>query len=155
MRCQLQTDLTCCRVASGLFLWRQPAKAGGGKQHTFQLYSSARASLAVSPQAVEGADQTLELAATDPKAVDVEAAYRQFPHLRGCTPLRVSSDLTQESLHSLVSAQLAVAALDEAGSVLRVTGVQMPGILDNRCAFRALQCLTQIFHNESRVFAAG
>jgi Pullulanase N2 domain/Carbohydrate-binding module 48 (Isoamylase N-terminal domain) len=144
---QLSTQVHC-RVDRDLMVWRQPKSTEDGRPLTFQLHGSQEAALIISANGISGATMTLKLKPCSTKDEDVEAAFRKFPHLRGCTPLRMASMPGTQELDSLVSSQLCMSAI-AGDKVVKVTGVQMSGLLDSQCAapvqpVRDLACLEAV-----------
>ena len=121
------------RVAHDIILWRQPTKTAAGLPLKFYIHSSADAALRIVPEGIDNATTIVELKAMENDDARVEVALRRLPHLRGSTAFGISMGVTQELLESLVVSQLAVTALD-GDEVHKATGVQKPGLMDERCA---------------------
>src|SRR3546814_20588078 len=83
------------------------------------------------PNGVEGGE-AIELSRDDAGLPDaLRAAY---PHLQGLSALRLPA-LDQATLSALLKTQLAVSVVDANGKLLDATGVQIPGVLDDRFGF--------------------
>lgn len=115
-------------------LWRQPTNTRSGNPLKFFIYSSAEAALRIVPEGIDGATTIVELQPMSKSDARVEAALRRLPHLRGCTAFGISMGVTQDMLDQLVISQLAVTAM-LGEEVHKATGVQKPGLMDERCAF--------------------
>jgi hypothetical protein len=123
-----------CRAAAEVILLRDEQHAPDSSPRTFCLHSSPAASLHVSPDGIIGAKQSFALEAASLDDAAVEACFQRFPHLRGCTPLRlVAGAVGSKVLNELVTSQLCVSAVQN-DLLVRVTGVQMAGLLDEQCA---------------------
>jgi hypothetical protein len=90
---------------------------------TFRLYHAAEGGLVATGDGVSGDWLPLTL---DPAGLPAELA-QQYPHLVGYEALRVPDT----ALRDLLTGQLAVAAYDAGGRLVDVTGVQIPGVLDD------------------------
>eukprot|EP00892_Ulva_mutabilis_P007082 jgi/Ulvmu1/4746/UM020_0030.1 len=118
-------------VSRDTVLWRIEAEKAGVTSRTFQLHASIDATLAVTELGLEGGDTVLAaqpVAAADTDEA-VQAALQRFPHLRGCTALRLVDPLSDAALSSLVQSQLCMVAVDDS-TVSSATSIQTPGLLD-------------------------
>lgn len=129
------------RIARDTVLWRVDAEKAGVKERAFQCHASAAAVLAVAEAGVDGADVVMQaepLAAPEDDEA-VQAAWERFPHLRGCTALRLTDPPSDAALAALVQSQLCMCAVDD-GVVNSATGVQIQGVLDSECAPQCPPC---------------
>lgn len=132
----------CCRVTRDTVLWRIGVEKAGVASRTFQCHASTDAALAVAEAGVEGGDTMLQALPIAAPAEDeaVQAAWERFPHLRGCTALRLTEPPSDAELAALVQSQLCMCAVDD-GVVNSATGMQIQGVLDTECAHAVLDAL--------------
>ncbi|HYQ68188.1 pullulanase-type alpha-1,6-glucosidase [Actinophytocola sp.] len=104
---------------------------------TFRLYHAPAGGLTVTGDGVSGEFLPLAL---EPLPADLA---RQYPHLAGYEALRVP----RTALRDLLTGQLAVAAFDAAGRLADVTGVQLPGVLDDVYAGAARERLGPVWRD--------
>lgn len=95
------------------------------------LHADPDAALRLMPNGVEGG-AAIELAA-DAAGLTPELRARH-PHLQGLHAFRLPA-LDQSSLSSLLKTQLAVSVIDADGNLLDASGVQIPGVLDDRFGY--------------------
>lgn len=129
------------RVARDTVLWRVDAEKAGVKERAFQCHVSATAALTVAEAGVDGADVVMQaqpLASPEDDEA-VQAAWESFPHLRGCTALRLTDPPSDAALAALVQSQLCMCAVDD-GVVNSATGMQIQGVLDSECAPQCPPC---------------
>jgi Pullulanase N2 domain len=120
------------RVAADTILWRQGAALPSTDGLVFRLLASQEAQLQFKHGTASGVDAYvhLELLPDGDQDEIVQAALNRFPHLRGCSAFRLQKT---GNLATLITSQLAVVA--ETGTqVSQVTGVQLAGVLDDKCA---------------------
>ena len=119
-------DLTSLRafwLARDLLAWPAAPRAGD----TFRLCASADAGLAPAADGVLGGDAFL--LSVDPAGLPPEIAAR-FPHLRGLTALRLGAADAARA-EGLLKGQVLVSVSGADGKLREVTGVQIPGVLDD------------------------
>ncbi|TQJ30150.1 pullulanase-type alpha-1,6-glucosidase [Microbacterium sp. SLBN-146] len=109
-------------IDAGTIAW--PADLGDATDATWELYSSSDAALAVVDGDVAGGE-AIDLALID-GGLTAEQKER-FPALAGYAALRVASDDTAD----LLTTQLLVAQRNADGELSALTGVQLPGVLDD------------------------
>lgn len=106
---------------------------GADTSRVFTLHASSQASLEITDAGVAGGEAiALELQHEGLP----EALAQRFPHLVGATTLRVPKR-TRESLDRLLRGQLLLSASSPGGSRPEVTGLQLPGVLDELFAHDA------------------
>jgi pullulanase-type alpha-1,6-glucosidase len=91
---------------------------------SYRLFHAPEGGLAATADGVTGGE-SLPLT-LDPAGLPAELAER-YPHLAAYEALRVPAT----AVGDLLTGQLAVAAYDETGALADVTGVQIPGVLDD------------------------
>ncbi|KAL8166583.1 hypothetical protein V2J09_008082 [Rumex salicifolius] len=89
------------------------------------LYASKGANLSATDSGIQGYDAEIQLEVDNAGLPD--SVTEKFPHIEGYRALRVPKDVDSESL---LKCQLAVAAKSSDGSLKNVTGLQLPGVLD-------------------------
>ncbi|XP_057798859.1 pullulanase 1, chloroplastic isoform X2 [Salvia miltiorrhiza] len=89
------------------------------------LYGSKNAALSVVNGKIRGYDVKIELEQSKERLP--EHVIKNFPHIQGFKPFQVPPGL---DVHSLLKYQLAVAALSSGEECTCITGLQLPGILD-------------------------
>ncbi|EPS61390.1 hypothetical protein M569_13407, partial [Genlisea aurea] len=90
------------------------------------LYGSKLATLTTAVDGeIRGFDVRVQLCVTDESLPD--HVIEKFPHLKGFKVIRVPPAL---DIHSLVKYQLAVAIFSSEGECVHITGLQLPGVLD-------------------------
>ncbi|MCK6079191.1 pullulanase-type alpha-1,6-glucosidase [Microbacterium sp. EYE_5] len=105
-----------------------PGDLGGADAGaSWSLYGSADAQLAVTDGTVAGGE-AIELSPVDGGLTDEQRA--RFPALAEFTALRLD-DVDRDAVAELLRGQLRVAERDAAGALTAVTGVQIPGVLDD------------------------
>ncbi|MBB4910843.1 pullulanase-type alpha-1,6-glucosidase [Actinophytocola algeriensis] len=104
----------------------------------FRLFHAPEGGLVATSEGVSGGE-SLPLA-LDPAGLPAELAGR-FPHLAAYEALRVP----RTAVGDLLTGQLAVAAFDGSGRLVDVTGVQIPGVLDDLYAGAAGQRLGPVW----------
>ncbi|KAD7479985.1 hypothetical protein E3N88_03121 [Mikania micrantha] len=105
------------------------------------LYSSKSASLSVAGNIIEGYDLTIELERDDQRLP--ENVRDKFPHIKDYKAFKVPAAL---DLKNILKDQLAVALFDSSGQCMSVTGLQLPGVIDD--IFSYMGPLGAIFSNE-------
>ena len=106
----------------GLIAWRPPAGA-----QSFRLHAAPEGGLGLQDGAITGGtSQPLTL---DPAGLPADVRA-DFPHLASYAALELSSAARRQAA-SLLTGELVVAAYDGDGKLLRSTGVQIPGVLDD------------------------
>ena len=106
----------------GTIAWNLPDSRDG---FTYRLYWAAEGGLAEEDGAITGG-QSVPLTVTGPLPANLQQA---FPHLAAYEALSVP-DAARQQIASILTAQIAVAAFTPAGELSAVTGVQIPGVLD-------------------------
>jgi pullulanase-type alpha-1,6-glucosidase len=106
---------------------------------TFRLHHAAEGGLVATGEGVSGDWLPLTL---DPTGLPAELV-QQYPHLVGYEALRVPDT----ALRDLLTGQLAVAAYDAGGRLVDVTGVQIPGVLDDVYAGAAREQLGPVWQH--------
>ncbi|EYF03059.1 pullulanase-type alpha-1,6-glucosidase [Chondromyces apiculatus] len=112
------------------FAWKLPVDAAALEGATFTLVHAPAGGIRGEEGRVTGGSEELTLT-LDPAGLG-DAARARFPHLAGHTALRFPSE-AQARLPELLKGQLVVVATLPSGKVL-ATGVQLPGVLDDRFA---------------------
>ncbi|MBT8198487.1 MAG: pullulanase-type alpha-1,6-glucosidase, partial [Acidimicrobiia bacterium] len=97
----------------------------------YRLYHSSNGSLELNAEGLVGGEYVTLTVDDAGLATDVTA---KFPHLAGLTALTVPADT---DVDALLTGQLAVAAIADDGRVLGATGLQIPGVIDDRYATTA------------------
>lgn len=123
-----------CRVDRDTVLWRVDTGKPGVSSRTFECHSSSAAALSIAETGLEGAETVLRahpVSAADDAAV--QEALLRFPHLNGCTALRLQDIPSDDELAACMQSQLCMCTLDD-GAVSSVTGVQVQGVLDSEYA---------------------
>ncbi len=109
-------------VSSDTILWN----IVGSPNYNYTLYYSSDATLELS---ADGVQNGTALPLTYQQSGASKEILRQFPHLGAYTAFTVNNaDLAV--LREALKGQVAVVASDSAGKVVDVTGVQIPGVLD-------------------------
>jgi len=115
-------------LSGEVLAWSPAAVPAGARVF---LHADADAGLRLMANGVEGGE-AIELLADD---AGLPAALRAaYPHLQGVSAFRLPA-LDQATLSALLKTQLAVSVLDADGNLLDATGVQIPGVLDDRFTF--------------------
>lgn len=110
-------------VSRDTLLWNTT----GSPRYTYSLFYSPEAALELSADGISGG---IELPLTYEPAGAPAALQARFPHLASFTTLKLSAaDLAR--VPEAVKSQVAVAVRDEEGKMVDVTGVQIPGVLDD------------------------
>lgn len=127
----VQGDLRSARahwLSADVLAWNPAALPDGA--HVF-LHADPDASLRLMPNGVEGGS-AIELRRDD---AGLSPALRAaYPHLQGMAAFRLPS-LDQDTLSTLLKTQLAASVLDADGNLGDATGVQIPGVLDDRFGY--------------------
>jgi pullulanase-type alpha-1,6-glucosidase len=127
----VQGDLRAARahwLSGEVLAWNPAALPAGARVF---LHADADAGLRLMPNGVEGGE-SIELLRDDAGiSSELRSAY---PHLQGLSAFRLPT-LDQATLSALLKTQLAVSVLDAEGNLLDATGVQIPGVLDERFTF--------------------
>ncbi len=111
-------------VARSLLLW--PAASSAAAHHTFSLHADPDAKLEVTAAGLLGG----RAYPLTPAPAGLPAALREkFPHLADLPALRLPEAAAAEA-PELLRGQVVVAERDRAGRLVEVTGVQIPGVLD-------------------------
>ncbi len=100
------------------------------RDHVLTLHASATGALAVEDGAVVGADRTVTLQA-EPGGLDPALLDHGWRHIAHYRALRLPSEETPESVAELLRGEIAVACTDADGRLVELTGVQLPGVLDD------------------------
>jgi pullulanase-type alpha-1,6-glucosidase len=109
-------------LRTGVIAWQPPAVA-----QSYRLHYAPEGGLSLENGAITGGSSvplTLDAAGLP---ADVRA---EFPHLASYAALELSPD-ARRLAPSLLTGELVVAAYDSVGTLLRSTGVQIPGVLDD------------------------
>ncbi|NCP85931.1 MAG: DUF3372 domain-containing protein [Anaerolineae bacterium CG_4_9_14_3_um_filter_57_17] len=103
----------------------------GSPKYTYSLFYSPEAALALTADGVSGGSEIpLEYLKAGADA-EIKA---KFPQLAAFTAFRVPQQ-SPETLTEILQSQIAMIVRDENGSVVDVTGVQIPGVLDDLFTF--------------------
>ncbi|GAB4502495.1 MAG: pullulanase-type alpha-1,6-glucosidase [Anaerolineales bacterium] len=114
-------------VRRDLILWNTV----GSPKYTYSLFYSPEAALTLTADGVSGgAEIPLEYLKAGADA-EIKA---KFPQLAAFTAFRLPPQ-SPETLAEILQAQIAVIVRDENGKVVDVTGVQLPGVLDDLFAY--------------------
>ncbi|XP_076946997.1 pullulanase 1, chloroplastic-like [Bidens hawaiensis] len=125
-------------VTRSIIAWDVDVDVGG----SCFLYSSKSAALSVSANGIEaGYDLNIELERHDQRLP--ENVRDKFPHIKDYKAFKVPEAL---DLKSILKDQLAVALFDSSGRCINVTGLQLPGVIDD--IFSYTGPLGAIFSNE-------
>jgi pullulanase len=114
-------------VSSDLIAWPWPIEDGV----TYRLHHAGDGGLTIDDQAVAGGGST-ELTPLEGGLPAAITARDGFRHLAGRAALSV--DLDDAQLDAWLTGQLAVSATSDEGELLAATGLQLPGVLDERFA---------------------
>lgn len=125
-------------MADNLFFWRDPGDHIGDGVRVC-LHSSHAAALSIGASGVTGADDTLQLRQVSAESPTAEAAFQKFPHLRGCKAFSFVEAPDDARRLQLVTSQACVTAM-HGEEMLRVTRVQLSGMLDERCVLQGCLC---------------
>ncbi|KAL9992387.1 putative limit dextrinase [Helianthus debilis subsp. tardiflorus] len=106
------------------------------------LYSSKSAALSVAGNGIEGYDLNIELERCDQRLP--ENVRDKFPHIKDYKAFKVPATL---DLKSILKDQLAVALFDASGQCISVTGLQLPGVIDDFFSYTGP--LGAVFSNEA------
>jgi pullulanase-type alpha-1,6-glucosidase len=98
----------------------------GSPTYQYELYYSPEAALELQADGVSGGE--LVPLAYQPGGAP-EEIKRKFPHLASFTAFKLTG-ASRESVAEILKSQVAVVVRDQAGKVVDVTGVQIPGVLD-------------------------
>jgi pullulanase len=104
-------------------LWNAPADPGW----TYTLSYSQDAALELSPEGINNGIEIPLTYVSDRPEIDI---VRKYPHLREYAVFRVDETDPSELAESL-KGQIAIMAQDRDGKAVDVTGVQIPGVLDD------------------------
>lgn len=119
----LQGSLKYCRAywpSKYIIAWN--FDVGNG---SYYLFASKTASLMVTDAGIQGSDVKIKLE-KDNGGLPTNVTEK-FPHIRGYKPLRAPANL---DVDNLLKCQLAVAAFSADGTCRNVTGLQLPGVID-------------------------
>jgi pullulanase-type alpha-1,6-glucosidase len=110
-------------VSRNMVLWN----TAGLPQFKYSLYHSQEAKIAPSPDAASfGEELPLEYLPQGPD----EATKQKFPHLAHCSAFKIPA-VYLEAVPEILKGQFIVAARDPNGKLVDVTGLQIPGVLDD------------------------
>ncbi|KAK1409637.1 hypothetical protein QVD17_36166 [Tagetes erecta] len=135
----LQDSLTYSRaywVSRSLIAWDVDDVGG-----SCFLYSSKSAALSVAANGIEGHDLSIELERLDQRLP--ENVRDKFPHIKDYKAFKAPAAL---DLRNILKDQLAVALFDSSGQCISVTGLQLPGVIDDFFSYTGP--LGAIFLNE-------
>jgi len=113
-----------------------------GTPASYRLYAAPNGGLAVTPDGIIGG--TSYPLSVDPAGLPA-AVRAKFPAQAGLTALRLPAEVAANAA-SLLTGQVAVAALDSGGRLLDATGLQLPGVLDDIDAGAADRTLGLTWH---------
>ena len=126
-------------VRRGVIAWDLPDAREG---FTYRLHAAPDGGMTVEDGAIAGGT-SFPLTLDD---TGLPAEVRSdFPHLAAYEALELS-DTARRRARALLRGQLAVAAYDASGALVRVTGVQIPGVLDDIYAAAARADLGPTWH---------
>jgi pullulanase len=116
-------------VTSDLIAWPSAIDDGA----TYRLHHAAEGGLGIADDAVTGGDaiELSPVAGGLPSAISDRDGFR---HLAGRAALSLGDALDDETLDDWLTGQLAVSATSAEGQLLAATGLQLPGVLDERFA---------------------
>ncbi|MEJ5223246.1 MAG: pullulanase-type alpha-1,6-glucosidase [Anaerolineales bacterium] len=114
-------------VSADTILWN----VVGSPKYTYALFYSPDATLTLT---ADGVQNGIEIPLTYQRSGAGTALIRKFPHLGAYTAFTLTG-VSPEQVRQIVKAQLAVVVRDSAGKVVDVTGVQIPGVLDDVAAY--------------------
>ncbi|CAN6234327.1 unnamed protein product [Urochloa humidicola] len=119
------TDARAYWVTSSLIAWNV-----SDQEASLYLYASGSATMYMSNGVIEGYDSKVQL---QPENCGLPASVTQkFPFISSYRAFRVPSSV---DVTSLVKCQLAVTSFDAHGKSRDVTGLQLPGVLDDMFAY--------------------
>src|SRR5215212_3809452 len=110
-------------ISKDTLLWN----ISGGSSLTYALVYSPEATLELSPQGIMNGSEVPLTFVSDKPDVDI---LRKYPHLRDYAVFKVA-ETDRENLAEILKGQLAVIARDLNGHAVDVTGIQIPGVLDD------------------------
>ncbi|XP_024987210.1 pullulanase 1, chloroplastic [Cynara cardunculus var. scolymus] len=137
---KLQDSLSYSRaywVSRSVIAWNVDAVGG-----SCFLYSSSSAALTIAETGIEGYDLNIELERYDQRLP--ENVRDKFPHIRDYKAFKVPTALDPKTI---LKDQLAVAFFDANGQCISVTGLQLPGVLDDLFSYTGP--LGAIFSNKA------
>jgi pullulanase-type alpha-1,6-glucosidase len=105
-------------LRAGLIAW-------DGEATTYRLHVAPEGGLSAEGGAIAGESFPLT---RDPAGLPADVRAH-FPHLAGYGALRLP-DAARRRVRELLTGQLVVAGYDDSGALVRATGVQIPGVLD-------------------------
>lgn len=118
-------------VKKDLIAWpSEDEKEQDEDEVAYSLHASRDAGMHVTGKGVEGASESVQLE-IDPAGLPLEVKEK-FPHIANYVSLRLPPGI---DVQSLIKSQLAVSARDASGAPLNATAVQLPGVLDDACAY--------------------
>lgn len=117
----------------------------GSPNYTYELYYSPKAELQLTAQGVSGGEK---LSLAYQKSGAPEAVKRAFPHLAAFTAFKIEG-VTPQLAAQMLQGQLAAVVRDQNGKVVDVTGLQIPGVLDELFAYAGP--LGAAFENETPI----
>ncbi|KAK9797016.1 hypothetical protein WJX73_006576 [Symbiochloris irregularis] len=119
-------------LTDNLLGWRIAPTGDSGAARLFKLHWSHSAGLHISGTGVEGSDGQIDLQVPggDLAAHGGGEALKKFPHLDGCTALNLPASALDQ-IPRLITAQLALSAVEQDGTPVDGTGVQLQGVLDH------------------------
>ncbi|PWA76551.1 limit dextrinase [Artemisia annua] len=94
------------------------------------LYSSKSAALSIAENGIQGYDSNIQLERHDQSLP--QNVRDKFPHIRDYKAFKVPETL---DLNSILKDQLAVAFFDATGRCIGVTGLQLPGVIDDMFSY--------------------
>ncbi|XP_071734592.1 pullulanase 1, chloroplastic isoform X2 [Rutidosis leptorrhynchoides] len=124
-------------VSKSIIAWNVDDVIGG----SCFLYSSTSATLSITETGIQGYDLSVELQRDDQRLPD--NVRDKFPHIRGYKAFKVPSSVDHKSI---LKNQMAVALFDASGQCVNVTGLQLPGVIDD--IFSYTGPLGAIFSNQ-------
>ena len=126
-------------VRRGVIAWDLPDAREG---FTYRLHAAPDGGMTVDDGAIAGGTSFPLTLDDGGLPADVRS---DFPHLAAYEALELS-DTARRRARALLRGQLAVAAYDASGALVRVTGVQIPGVLDDLYAAAARAELGPTWH---------
>ncbi|KAI3721876.1 hypothetical protein L2E82_32895 [Cichorium intybus] len=108
-------------VSKSIIAWNVDGVGG-----SCYLYSSRSAALSVTENGIEGHDFNIKLETHDQKLP--ENVRDKFPHIQDYKAFKVPTTLDPKNI---LKDQLAIAFFDPSGQCISVTGLQLPGVLDD------------------------
>ncbi|AOG27518.1 hypothetical protein BFS79_02035 [Cutibacterium avidum] len=119
---------------------------------TWRLHWSPSSTLTVDSGTVTSNDMEENTLRLNPKGLSADVVTAH-PELKGYLALTLTGDHDRDTIHRMLSSQLAVAQYDHAGTIVDATGVQTPIVLDHQYAAAAERLTYGVtFSGQSQTF---